>query len=418
MLQYESVLFLIAICNLAFAFECPPERKHITHQESKLYNDLLCAYPSVGRPVKNHKSTVDVRVRFAIKYLSFDALEEILTLQSWVFLNWKDEYLTWSPVHYGGIKEIQIHSFKIWTPRMFLFNTNLSGYWFVHLYTTCVVTSSGVVTCVPQIPHSGICRTSLRSWPYDTQNCSLYFGSLMETGEHVNFMFYNHTPIQFDDFQDGPGWKLLKTYNERLLTKHSYSTNSTYPVLKYTFTLRREAAGPAATIVAPAIVIVILTLKGLLSEIKNNSRLMLIYFSLFAHFIFLATIGFVIPKFSSETPNIVLFIRDSMIVTLAGVLITILLMSLRKRADPVPGWILTINNTISSSPGKYVIFTKFDPNEVLEEKSNSEGSSTNNDKTRVALDWIQFANIINAFVYIVICLTYLIFIISYIPKES
>lgn len=416
MLQYKSVLFLIVICNLAFASECPPEREH-THQEAKLYNDLLCAYPPVSRPVKDHKSTVDVRVRFAIKYLSFDALEETLTLQSWVLLNWMDEYLTWSPVDYGGITEIQIQSFKIWTPHMFLYNTNLSGFWFVLVRTTCVVTSSGVVTCVPRTPHSGICRTSLRSWPYDTQNCSFYFGSWMQTGEQVNFKFYDSTPIKLDEYQDGPGWKLLKTYNERLLTKHSYISNSTYPVLKVTFTLQREAAGPAATIVVPAIVIVILTLKGLLSEIKNNTRLMLICFSLFAHFIFLATIGFVIPKFSSDTPNILLFIRDSMTVTLAGVLITILLMSLRKREEPVPGWILTINHTISSSPGKYVIFTEFDPNEVLEEKSATEGSSTSNDKTRVAMDWIQFANIINTFVFIVTCLTYLVLIISYIPRE-
>ncbi|CAH0722513.1 unnamed protein product, partial [Brenthis ino] len=419
MLRYGGVFFLLVIPKLVIGFtDCPPEREHEVHNEAKLHNDLLCAYNSDYRPVQDHKNTINVRVRFALKYLTFDATEEMFTLHSWVALNWKDEYLTWTPNDYGGITEIQLESHEIWSPRMALFNADASSYPSDSFYTTCLVNSSGTVTCVPQVVHSGICRTSLRSWPYDTQNCTLYFGSWMHTGEQVNFTFYNHNPIVLDDHQDGPGWKLLKAYNERLPGKYSCCPNSTYPMLKYTFTLQREAAGPAAIVVIPSIAIVILTLTSMLLEIKDNTRLMLICFSLFAHFVFLTEIGFIIPKFSSDTPIILLFIRDSMLVTLVGVLITFLLMSIRKRAEPVPGWILTINHIITSSPGKYVIFTEFDPNEVLEEKNITEGSSTSNDKTRVAMDWIQFANIINTFVFIVICLTYLVLIINYIPRDS
>lgn len=419
MFRYGRLILLIIFPNLIAVWaECPPEREQVAHNEAKLHSDLICAYDSNYRPVKDHKTTVNVKVRFALKYFSFDALEETFTLHSWVALNWKDEHLNWVPSDYGGITEIQIESHEIWTPHMALFNADATTYPSDSFYTTCLVNSSGSVTCVPHLAHSGICRTSLSSWPYDTQNCTLYFGSWMHTGEQVNFTFYNHKPIVLDDYQNGPGWKLLNVYNDRLPGKYSCCPNSTYPMLKYTFTLRREEAGPAALVVVPAIVIVLLTITGMILEIKDNTRLMLICFSLFAHFVFITEIGYIIPKFSSDTPIILLFIRDSMVITLAGILITLILMSLRKRAEPAPGWIVAANRVINSSPGKYVIFTEFDPNEVIEEKNIDEASSSNNDKSRVAIDWIQFANIINTFVFIIICFVYLILIITYIPSDN
>ncbi|XP_047040726.1 neuronal acetylcholine receptor subunit alpha-5-like [Helicoverpa zea] len=415
----RALCSLLVLTGSLAASDCPPDREEPTHNEAKLHKDLLCAYNYDFRPVKDHKQALTVKVRFAIKYLSFDSLEETFTLHSWVAMTWKDELLTWRPEDYGDIKETQMESHEIWTPRMALFNADAAMYQSDSIYTTCSLASDGTVTCVPHVAHSGICRTSLRSWPYDVQNCTLYFGSWMNTGEQVNFTFYQKQPIVKNDFQDGPGWKLLDVVNERLSGKYSCCPNSTYPMLKYTFVLKRLAAGPAAIVVVPSIVIVILTLTSLAMDAKDNTRLMLICFSLYGHFMFLTEIGYDIPKHSADTPIILLFLRDSMIVTLVGIIETIFLMYLRRRKMPAPGLIVTVNRLVTSGPGKYVVFNEFDASDAMDTKElTGHSSDINGDKPNATFDWIQFANILNRLNFMIVVLVYIVLIGTYIPHDD
>jgi hypothetical protein len=54
------------------------------------------------------------------------------------------------------------------------------------IYTgTCVVESSGMVTCVPRTVYSSICASDVTYWPYDVINCSLQIGAWMQTGEEI-----------------------------------------------------------------------------------------------------------------------------------------------------------------------------------------------------------------------------------------
>lgn len=406
---------------LVSAADCPPEREQPLHDEAKLSQDLMCAYNSDFRPVKDHRNAVNVSVRLAIKYITFDSLEETFTIHSWVAMTWKDELLTWVPSNYADIKEIQMESHKIWTPQMALFNADASLYPTDSFYTTCLVASDGTVSCVPHLAHSGICRTTLRRWPYDVQNCTLYFGSWMHTGEQINFTFYKNQPVVLDDYHNGPGWKLLNVAHDRLPGKYKCCPNSTYPMLKYTFELKREAAGPAAIVIVPSIVIVLLTLTSLLLDVKDNIRLILACFSLFGHFTFLTEIGYDIPKHSSDTPIILLFVRDSMIMTLVAILATLLLMSLRRKVVHAPTWVVSACRLVSSGPGRYVVFTEFDPSDVSDKKRLAEEgttSSTIEEKSRASDDWIQFANLLNSCIFIISVLIYLILIFSYIPYDK
>lgn len=410
-----AVIVFGASVVIADDWECPADRIPDLHQEAVLHKDLFCAYAFTNiRPVKDHKTTIRVKVRFAVKYISFDYLEETFNLHSWVALWWQDDFLKWNPTTYGGIEELQVSSTKLWTPRLALFNADATMTNSGPIDTTCLVNHTGSVTCVPHLTHAGICRTSLRKWPYDEQNCTLYFGSWMHTGEQINFTFYDKDPVVLDDFQNGPGWNLFDVKHSRLPGKYG---NSTYPMLKYVFALSRVAAGPAAIIVVPAIVIILLTLVSLLLDVKNNVRLLMICFSLYGHFMFLTEIGNNIPKHSADTPIILLFLRDSMIITLVGICETLFLMGLRRRVEPAPTWVVSVNRLVSSGPGKYVVFTEFDPSEVVGEvKVLTEDRPEEN--SRVAIDWIQFANLVNSFLFIVAVLTYLILICTYIPYRS
>lgn len=418
---YFCLIVTISLFIGAKTDECPPDREEQSHEEAKLHKDLFCSYNYDYRPVKDHKTSVNVKVRFAIKYISFDALEETFTVHSWVALKWKDEFMSWIPSNYGDIKEIQVESHLLWTPHMALFNADATSamYQSDQFYTTCLLANTGTVTCVPNLAHTGICRTSLRRWPYDVQNCTMFFGSWMHTGEQVNFTFYQQQPVVLEDFQDGPGWKLLNVYHERLPGNYHCCPNSTYPMLKYTFELKREAAGPAAIVVVPSVIIVILTLTSLLLGVKDTTRLLLICFSLYGHFMFLTEIGYEIPKYSADTPIILLFLRDSMIVTLVGILETLLLMYLRRQKLPAPTWIVNINRLVYRGAGKYVVFTEIEPIDTTDTKSLTgdvplgEVQPSSDPK-----DWLKLANLLNSVLFIIALLVYLVLICTYIPYDK
>lgn len=420
-----ALLSVLALVGIGAGDDvCPAGRKSIDTNETKLHHDLTCDYNQDYRPVKDHKSTVNVKIRFVVKYISFDQLEEKVTVNSWVAFNWNDDYLAWNPSDYGGIEETRIKSHFLWTPSLALFNADATVFQWFNLYTTCVVHSEGKVMCVQQISHSAICKTSLRWWPYDTQNCTLYFGSWMHAGELINFTFYETHPLVLVDYHDGPGWKLIKADNERSPGIYACCPNNTFPMLKYTFVLKREAVGLGAIVVVPSVVVTLLTLISLLLDVKDNVRLMLVCFSLLGHFTLLTEIGYNIPKHSSdsETPVILLFLRDSMIVTLVSILVTLFLMSLRRRTLPAPTWIVSVTRILSRGPGKYMVFTEFDPSKDIEKKrltEQTDGTSSDiNDRNQRALDWIQFANLLNSCVFIISFLTYLVLICIYLPYDN
>lgn len=52
--------------------------------------------------------------------------------------------------------------------------------------TTCLVFSSGSVSCVPSVKHVAKCATDFSLWPYDTHRCRINFGSWVHSGEEVN----------------------------------------------------------------------------------------------------------------------------------------------------------------------------------------------------------------------------------------
>lgn len=410
---YLVLTILAVISRPVISADCPASRINSPTHEHQLREDILCNYNTDFRPVKDHKKSVEVKVRFALKYLSFDMFEDTLTIHSWVALSWKDEFLPWTPGYYDGLDEIVLESHEIWTPRLALFNADATVMNSDSFYTTCLVHSDGTVMCVPRLVHAGICRTNIRRWPYDTQNCSLYFGSWMHTGEQVNFTFYQSEPVVLGEFEPGPGWRLMGVKHGRMPGKYACCPNSTYPMLKYSFELEREAAGPAAIVVVPSVVLVLLTGAALLLDVRDNTRLLLACFSLFGHFAFIAEIGADIPKHSMDTPIILLFLRDSMLMTLVTILLTLCLMSLRRRVTSPPSWIISVNRLVSSGPVKYVVFTEFDPAEVnVLSEETPDGAET---RAKAAADWIQFSNLFNSVTFIILSLVYVIIMCTYIP---
>ncbi|CAG9575819.1 unnamed protein product [Danaus chrysippus] len=198
-------VFLLTLFLPKFLLAECPEHKIEMNDEERLFNALKCKFKDEYRPVKDYTTPVLVKLRFDIKYVHFDTTKDTLSVHSWVVYNWKDEFLSWNASDYSGIKEMQVKSYDIWSPRMMLMNPDVTYYHYDKIYTICILKYDGIVTCVPRIVYKATCQSQLTNWPYDEQTCTIYFGSWMNKEEHVNLTFYENDPIKLDEFENAPG---------------------------------------------------------------------------------------------------------------------------------------------------------------------------------------------------------------------
>ena len=75
---------------------------------------------------------------------------------------WNDDYLTWDPSDYGGLKQVHLKQGDLWKPDIHLYNNadgdNMNHYGEVYF----IVDHSGQVLWVPPAKLSAFCRVDLR----------------------------------------------------------------------------------------------------------------------------------------------------------------------------------------------------------------------------------------------------------------
>jgi len=97
-----------------------------TNWEAKLLKDLFVSYEPQARPLKSHKDAVDLRFEIALVSAT-ETSPGTFGLTVWITQQWRDEYLTWDPAAYDGLKEIKIHpqipgkGYVVWTPDITAF---------------------------------------------------------------------------------------------------------------------------------------------------------------------------------------------------------------------------------------------------------------------------------------------------------
>lgn len=116
----------------------------------------------------------------------------------------------------------------------------------------CVISSTGIVSCVPPCTHSAKCIPKYDRWPFDRQNCTLHIGTWVNSGEEIDFKVLK-TIIQEDYLSSqNMAWKLIQATYRRHAGNISETAAHTYPSLEFSFLMERHSAAHTIYIVAPA----------------------------------------------------------------------------------------------------------------------------------------------------------------------
>ncbi|KAI5631847.1 neurotransmitter-gated ion-channel ligand binding domain-containing protein [Phthorimaea operculella] len=400
-------ILLLSVLKLYLCENCLVDRYGQINDEEKIRKHLIkdCEL-TINRP-PNTGSDKPVKVFLNMRQLSFsfDEQKETIYIQLLLFFNWIDTRLMWKPKDYGGIESVSVSSKYMWTPLLRHYNAKQDDYYDVAFPDfDCEIIYQGSIFCSPRNTYDAPCSTDLSNWPFDVQQCNFDFGN-WDGKNTTAFKFVGH-----DRERELEGMDPFDAYNSAGWQIYSFEVvdngdENKIEQLTIVLNLKRVAEGLASTLFIPVLLSCLLTIVSFMLRLDNN-RLLLSCLSLQIHFWTLLQISYEIPKHSSDSPSVLLFLRMSTVLTSLSIVLTLHLKYILILKKPISLWMKSVLNFVQDSK-----YNKF----ILPRWKNED---TNTSEENEQVNWFDYASVLNHFCLCLFVLLYLILLVIYIPRVT
>lgn len=173
-------------------------------------------YDKRVRPVINFEDAVNTTFSLKINRLDyFKQPEEKIRFNVELDLYWKDEFLTWEPNDFNGVTSLNIDPNEIWTPDIELYNSGEYPELWTKNSGSKVDFRGNVFLSIPMLITFS-CFLELENFPFDTQTCSMEFGSWKFYKRYLDIRVINETLvnrpiINYDNFYHNE-WNIVSAY--------------------------------------------------------------------------------------------------------------------------------------------------------------------------------------------------------------
>ena len=204
--------------------------------ERSLRNDLFNndSLDNFIIPRQNLYTPLDVDMGIAVQTLEeFNQKVETIELNLWLRMNWNNTYLSWNESNYGNISFIVVDPKKIWHPDIELYNAASLPEIYKFDDRLYLYSNGNMFWSRPGI-FKFSCAMDLIKFPFDTQNCSMTFGSWVYDQSFLNLKPYEDSSKAvdiFSSFSHGE-WDVENIYLNNFM-----ENNKT--LIKYTIELQR-----------------------------------------------------------------------------------------------------------------------------------------------------------------------------------
>ncbi|XP_021923177.1 neuronal acetylcholine receptor subunit beta-3-like isoform X2 [Zootermopsis nevadensis] len=378
-----------------------------------LKEDILFDYDTTVRPVRNHGTQTVVNVAMFLRSINFETYLSSIYINCWMVWEWLDEYLIWNPSDYDGLDTLHVDSYDIWVPEISQFASTATWNEETKMPSgRCEVKPNGKVSCIPSTAYFMLCRPDLTYWPYDKVNCSLRLGAWMQGGEEINITTGQEN-VDLLNYKPNREWNLLSATARVHL--EDYGNNSTFSWIQYSFVLQRHSSMYEATLGVSALLFAVIVLTTFWLRREGPSRLNLSCVSLMCHYLQLQYLGWMLENNGDNCPLIVLFFRDSMLLSGLSLVVAIIERCLISNLESCPHWMSGIIRwTLSFRPGQLLLLSKQSPDgaETAREAGIEERpqlvETLPADGVR---GWTLFAILLNRICFIVFTFAYLFMIV-------
>uniref|UniRef100_A0A915ELA1 Uncharacterized protein n=1 Tax=Ditylenchus dipsaci TaxID=166011 RepID=A0A915ELA1_9BILA len=251
-----------------------------------------------------------------------DEKNQVLTINVWLDQEWKDELLMWDPADFNGIKSLRVPCDLIWIPDIVLYNS-AEDYTNGYMRSRAMVFFDGTVFWPPPTRLRSTCKISVTYFPFDSQHCSLKFGSWTYHVDVTN----RSLNIDLSNYVESGEFDLMSVHQKRRVVKYA-CCDEPYPDLTFYIHIRRKTLYYLYNIVFPCLMMSILTL--LVFFLPPDSGEKLLWSSGFV-----LAIAEKMPETSDSIPLIGIYLTSVMAMTSISVVMTVL----RSFQQTVPQWL-------------------------------------------------------------------------------
>ncbi|XP_057605472.1 5-hydroxytryptamine receptor 3B [Hippopotamus amphibius kiboko] len=294
---------VLAAASGILAIDTPHPRSSALHHLTK---QLLQKYRKEVRPVHNWTQATTVYLdMFVHAVLDVDTQNQILKTSVWYREVWDDEFLSWNSSMFDEIREISLPLSAIWAPDIIIneFVDTERSPDLPYVY----VNSSGTIKHSKPIQVVSACSLETYAFPFDIQNCSLTFNSILHTVEDVDLAFLrSREDITHDQkaFVNDSEWELLSvssTYNVL------QSSAGDFAQIQFNVVIRRRPLVYVVNLLIPSIFLMLVDLGSFYLPPTCRARIMFKTSVLVGYTVFRVNMSDEVPRSAVSTPLIEVF---------------------------------------------------------------------------------------------------------------
>ncbi|EFN82262.1 Neuronal acetylcholine receptor subunit alpha-10 [Harpegnathos saltator] len=362
----------------------------------RLKQDLFVKYDKFSRPMQHYNTTVA----------------------------WIDEKLKWDPAKYGNLHHIHVGNHEVWQPDIMLYHSGTASTIEHYGDTACIIYHDGRVLWVPPAQFVGLCELDLHLWPFDTQICTMTFGSWTYHGEQIDMRF-SESQVTEDLHVKNAEWKMVDLTKTRKAVNYACCPDP-YINLNFKMTLKRNAALYCSVLLMPAAAIVFLVLVTFWLPPQSEMKISIAACTILIITVFLAYFGLKVPL-TANPPLIVYFYSGCLCLVTISLVLSILVINITKRTfcKPLPrnirlcllswpGKLLGLSDQINVIESRRPIPGQELRGKLTEESTTNSTSNISDDGDRqnmisptkniTQLEWILAGTAIDRIAFVLFCL--------------
>nr|XP_046272035.1 5-hydroxytryptamine receptor 3A-like isoform X2 [Scatophagus argus] len=262
-------LSLTAVCTSSQTSDCS-YLSLLKHLSLTTTNEVL----QIVRPVKNWTTSTLVQVDMLLYgILKVDEKSQTVTSHVWLYMSWRNEFLTWNSLEFCGIKTLTVPTSMLWIPDVSL-QEDASDSGSIYKGPFAQVHQSGWVGATFRQRLTSTCQLTLKLFPFDQQKCNFTFGSMTADAKTITLRAFNNdstlTTIS-EQFMITQGeWELRNMQ----VIMHNYTIGvSTQSKLVYMVTLVRRPMLYVINLIVPLFYLLVLDLASFFVSESRGEKL-------------------------------------------------------------------------------------------------------------------------------------------------
>eukprot|EP00079_Xenopus_tropicalis_P008937 XP_002932551.1 PREDICTED: 5-hydroxytryptamine receptor 3A-like isoform X1 [Xenopus tropicalis] len=335
-LQFTSLLLSAILLGRA---EC----NRICSLNDVLQNISLASIPGANiRPVKNWQTPSEVFIHVTLySIVSLDTSSQTLTTYIWLYLKWKNEFISWNPVDFCDIDEVTSLGDTLWKPDLYIYqlvepddkNPVIPYY---------RIQNDGDIVSSKPLRIISSCNINIFKFPFDTQTCNLTFGSFIYTVEDIiMFPSLNSSEVSqlsLDSFVSKGDWSLLDV----AVVNQSLVGDGQFSEVTYMITMKRSSVVFVINLIVPACFLIFLDFASMFIRIGETLEFKITIVLGFS--VLLLILNDMMPS-SDNPPMLGIFCvvcLAIMVISILGCILTNYMLTLSDMQPNVPNWIKTL----------------------------------------------------------------------------